>query len=59
MKELFLTLLPLAQELDIVDDQRIDGAKLTVKAGNVALFDGANEPVDEILATEQLNDCPV
>ena len=33
VKELLLTLLTFAQELDVVDYQHIDGAKLALKAG--------------------------
>ena len=49
MEEFLLALLAFAQELDVVDYEDINGSKLVLKAGQISLFDCANEPVDEVL----------
>ncbi len=55
MEEFLLALLALTEELDVVDDEHIDGAELALKAGEVALLDCADEAVDEIFAAQKLN----
>ena len=55
---LLAPLLALAQELHVIHDERIGGAELAVKAAEIALFDGPDETVHEVLATEQLDRGP-
>ena len=55
MEEFLLAVLTFPQELNIVDYQRIDGAKLTLKAGQISFFDSPYKPVDEIFTAQELD----
>ncbi len=55
VKELLLTVLAFLEELDIVNDQQIHGAKLALKIGQAPRLDGMDEAVDKILTTEQFD----
>ena len=54
MKKFFLALLPFVKELDIINDEYIDGAKLVLEIEDIAFFNCSDEPVDKLFATEKL-----
>ncbi len=55
MEELFLTLLTFSKKLNIVDNKRIDSAKLALKAGQIPSLDCSDESVDELFTAQKLN----
>ncbi len=55
MEEFLLTLLTLTQELDVIDNERINGAKLALKTSQVSLLDRSYKSIDEIFAIQQLD----
>ena len=55
VEKFLLALLSLAEELDVVDYEHIDGAELVLETREVALFDCADEFIDEFFAAQELN----
>jgi hypothetical protein len=49
VKELLLALLTLTEELHIIYHEGIDGAELTLKAGQISFLDSPDKSVDELL----------
>jgi hypothetical protein len=56
VEEFLLALLAFAKELDIINNQHINRTELLLEACKIALLDCGDEPVDEFLATKELNE---
>ncbi len=56
MKKFLLAVFTLPQELNVVDYQYVDSAKLALKAGRISFLDCPYKSVDEIFTTQELDD---
>jgi len=57
MEKFLLALFALPEELDIIDDEHVNTAKLSLETEQITFLDCVDESVYEVFTTEQLNDC--
>ena len=56
VEEFFLAVLPLAEELDVVDYEHVNGAAVALKLGEGSFFDCGDEGIYELFATQEADE---